>query len=284
MSSDTTTNVQEEINGFVKTLRGAFESLPELILQVILALVVYFIGVKVIGILRKMIRKSMERANVDLGVIQFLDALLKVVLYLILIASILGQFGVSTTSIAALVASGGLAVSMALQGSLSNLAGGVLILLFKPFQVGDYIIEDTHKNEGVVTEIQLFYTRLTTVDNKIIILPNGNLANTSLTNVTREDYRRIEIIVGISYQSDIKMAKEIIQRLLAEDEGVIKDREQLVFVNDLGDSAVLIGCRCWAAMDDYWTTRWRLLENIKESLDAGGIEIPFNQLDVSIKK
>lgn len=265
-----------------------FRDLPEralnLGIRVVLALVFFIIGMQCIKLLRKIIRKSLERANADVGVTQFLDSFIKVGTYAILIMLIATSFGVDATSIIAVFGSAGVAIGLALQGSLSNLAGGVLILILKPFKVGDYIIEDTNKNEGTVTEIQIFYTKLTTPDNKTIILPNGTLANSSLTNVTHAPYRRNEIKIGISYESDIKTAKKVLQDILDNDESILQDKDKDVFVDDLADSSVVIGVRCWFLNDDYWRGRWRLIEEAKYKLEENDIVIAYPQLDVHIQQ
>lgn len=252
--------------------------------SVLLALVVFFVGAKLINWVRKLVRRSLERANVDKGVEQFVDSMMKFGLYALLLFSIGKNFGLDTTSVAAVVASGGVAIGLALQGSLSNFAGGVLILILKPFVVGDYIIEDTNKCEGTVTEIQIFYTKLMTVDNKTIVIPNGTLANNSLTNVTSQDKRRLDLKVDISYDSDLKKAKELIEKLLKDDEKVMQEEDIVVFVDELGNSSVVIGARAWVKTEDYWTTRWRLLEDIKLTFDKNGIEIPFQQVTVHMEK
>ena len=183
-------------------LRTYFQNLvPDLLnfaLQVVIAVIVYAVGAKLIGLIVKIVRKTMERRNADVGVIQFLSAVVKYALYFILILTILSLFGIATTSAVAVLGSCGVAVGLALQGSLSNFAGGVLILLLKPFVVGDYIIEGS--NEGTVYEISVFYTKLKTVDNKMIVIPNGNLSNSSLVNVSHMDKRRVDIVVGIGYE------------------------------------------------------------------------------------
>ena len=201
----------------------------------------------------------------------------------LLIFSIGKNFGLDTTSVAAVLASGGVAIGLALQGSLSNFAGGVLILLLKPFVVGDYIIEDTNKCEGTVKEIQIFYTKLVTMDNKTVVIPNGTLANNSLTNVTAQDKRKLDLKVDISYDADLKKAKELIEALLKEDTSIMQEEEMLVFVDSLGSSSVVLGARAWVKTEEYWTTRWRLLENIKLTLDENGIEIPYQQLTVHME-
>lgn len=254
----------------------------EFLISVLLALMVFVIGVKVIKWLRKIVRKSLERANVDKGVQQFLDSMLKFGLYALLLFSIGKKFGLDTASVAALFASAGVAIGLALQGSLSNFAGGVLILLLKPFVVGDYIIEDTNKNEGTVAEIQIFYTKLYTLDNRTVIIPNGTLANNSITNITAQDRRRLDLRVDISYQADLKKAKRILEQLLVQDECILQEEEKNIFVDSLGESSVVLGLRAWVKTEEYWKTRWKLIEEIKLTFDKEGIEIPYKQVDVHV--
>ena len=251
--------------------------------QILLAVVAYAVGARIIKLVRSMVRRWMERADADIGVKQFIDSLVKYFLYFILVVIILTFFGVTTASVVAVLGSAGLALGLAVQGTLSNFAGGVLILLLKPFHVGDYIIEDTHGNEGTVTEITIFYTKLSTGDNKIIVIPNGSLANSSLTNVTHSKKRRMDLEVGISYDSDLKKAKDILYRLADEERDRLKSEEILVFVSELAASEVKIGLRFWVKTEDYWNVRWRLLESIKLSLDEAEIEIPYQKLDVQVK-
>lgn len=263
------------------------DHLPDLIsfgLRVMLAIVFFIIGRKLITWIRKIVRKSFERSSADKGVEQFVDSLLKCSLYAILIFSIVTKFGVESSSIAALIASGGVAIGLALQGSLSNFAGGVLILLLKPFVVGDYIIEDNHKNEGTVKEIQIFYTKLSTVDNKTIVIPNGSLANTSLTNVTAKDVRRLELKVGISYDADLRKAKALLADMLQEEAKTLKDQEIIVYVDELADSAVVLGMKAWVKTEDFWAVKWKLLEEIKLMFDENGIEIPYAQMKVHVNQ
>lgn len=216
--------------------------------------------------------------------IQFLDSLLKVMLYFILIMLLASGFGVDTTSVMALVGSAGLTVGLAFQGSLSNFAGGVLILLIKPFRVGDYIIYVNDNLEGTVSEIQMFYTILLTVDNRRVVIPNGVLSNNSLVNVSAQDKRRLDIDVGIGYSSDLKLARDLCEGLIDENEKILKEEEHLVVVDSLADSAVMLKLRFWVRPEDYWTTKWKITEDVKLLFDANGIEIPYNQMDVNIKK
>lgn len=263
------------------------EFVPHLIdfaVRVLIAIIIYFIGVKIIKWLRKILRRALDRSGVDEGVKQFLDSFAKIVLYFVLAVAVVNQLGVETTSVVAVLGSAGLAVGLALQGSLSNFAGGVLILLFKPFKVGDYIIEDTHGNEGTVSEIMIFYTKLATTDNRTVVIPNGTLANSSLTNVTQQDRRRVDLYVGVSYEADIKKAKELLTAMLAAETDRIEEEEMAVFVDALEDSSVKLGCRIWVAASDYWKVKWRLTEQIKEIFDENQIEIPYNQMTVSLKQ
>lgn len=283
MSESAAGDVTEKLNIFQQYMEELPQKALNLGVRVLLALVFFFVGVQVIKIIRRIVKKSLERANADVGVVQFLDSFVKAALYVLLLFMIASGFGLDATSVVAVLGSAGVAIGLALQGSLSNFAGGVLILLLKPFKVGDYIIEDTNKNEGTVTEIQLFYTKLTTPDERTIILPNGTLANSSLTNVTDTNLRRLDLSVGISYNADLKLAKEITAKLLEDDKATMKDRERSVFVSELADSAVLLTVRCYVTNDDYWPTRGRLLEQIKLTFDEKGIEIPYPQMDVHVR-
>lgn len=252
-------------------------------IQVIFAFVCLFIGMKLIKWVRKITKKCLQRANADVGLMQFLDAFINVSLMIVLVIGIATSFGFQVASLVAVLGSAGVTLGLALQGSLSNFAGGVLILLLKPFKVGDYIKEDTNNNEGTVTEISLFYTKLVTFDEKIIVLPNGTLANNSLTNVTEAATRRLDLKVSVSYDCDIKKVKEILGKILEEEAGVLKDREINVFVDNFADSGIVIGVRCHTLQADYWPLKWRLLENIKVTFDENEIEIPYNRLDVQIR-
>lgn len=282
--AQTTQNTVEEVGRFTSYVQ---ENIPVIIsfgLKVLFAIVVFCIGRILIKWIRKLVAKSLERSNVDKGVEQFVDSMLKFTLYFVLVFTIATKFGVDAASVAAVIASAGVALGLALQGSLSNFAGGVLILLLKPFKVGDYIIEDTNKNEGTVKEIQIFYTKLSTIDNRIIVIPNGMLTNNSLTNVTEKDERQLDLRIGISYHADIRRAKEIIEGLLKKDDAVLKESQMNVFVAELGESAVVLGVRAWVKSDEFWPAKWRLLENIKLELEENGIEIPYLQMDVHVKK
>lgn len=276
--------VTEQVSFLEKYINDKGSDLINLGIKVLITLVFFWIGLKIITWIRKIIRKSMERSNIDKGVIQFADSFLKYGMYVILGVFLASSLGVESTSIAALFASAGMAVSLALQGSLSNLAGGILILVLRPFVVGDYIIENNNGNEGTVKEIQIFYTKLSTIDNKTIIIPNGALSNHSLINVTAAEYRQLDLRIGISYEADLKKAKQILLELIQKDEHVMKEKESNVFVAELADSAVVIGVRAWVKTEDYFAAKWAVLEKIKLTLDENDIEIPYNQLQVHLDK
>ncbi|MCI8300550.1 MAG: mechanosensitive ion channel [Lachnospiraceae bacterium] len=269
-------------------LKGYLDDLiPVLVdfaVRVLMALLIYVIGKRVIKWLRKLLKRALERSGLDEGVCQFMDSFAKIILNVVLVLAVINQLGVATTSVVAVVGSAGLAAGLALQGSLSNFAGGVLILLFKPFKVGDYIIEDTHKNEGTVSEIMIFYTKLVTTDNRMVVIPNGMLANSSLTNVTQQDRRRVDLYVGISYESDMKKAKALLTEVLSQETCRLKEEEIMVFVDALEDSSVRLGGRLWVSASDYWQVKWRMTERIKEIFEEHQIEIPYNKMTVSIKQ
>ena len=282
--TDATQEAVKQVNQLTQYVQ---DSIPELItfgLKVLAALVAFFVGRLVIRWIRKIVRRSFERSGADKGVEQFVDSLLKYGLYALLVFSLISSLGFDTTSVAAVLGSCGVANGLALQGSLSNFAGGVLILLLKPFVVGDYIIEDSNGKEGTVKEIQIFYTKLSTIDNKTIVIPNGMLTNNSITNATAKDERQLDLRVGISYDADIRQAKSVIENLLIKDECIIKNEQINVFVHELADSAVVLGIRAWVKNEEYWETRWRLLEEIKILLDENGIEIPYPQMAVHMKE
>lgn len=274
--------ITEEIDRFQRYIDEYLPGVVAFGLRVLMALLVFFIGSRLIKLLRRIVRRSMERAGADVGVIQFIDSLLKALLYFVLVMLIASGFGVDTTSVVALVGSAGLAAGLALQGSLANFAGGVLLLMVKPFKVGDYIIQGDL--EGTVSEIQMIYTCLLTPDNRKVVIPNGKLADNSLINVTAQEKRRLDIDVGISYTADLRKAKETSMELLEREERVLKEEERLTVVSELADSAVILKLRFWVKPEDYWNVKWDMTEAVKLAFDAEGIEIPFQQMDVHIRE
>ncbi len=252
-------------------------------LRVLAALLLFFIGRKIIRLIVKLTERSMEKAGAEITVRKFVKYLVRAVGYILLILLILSVAGVQPTAFATVASSVTVALGLALQGSLGNFAGGLLIMMIRPFKVGDYIIEDTHKNEGTVRKIGLVYTELVTLDNRVIVVPNGNLANSSMTNVTAQEKRQLDLKVGISYEADLKKAKELLFGLVEAHPMVITGDDHFVYVSELGDSAVILGLRCWVKTSEYWKCRWDLTEQMKLSFDEEGISIPYGQLDVHIK-
>ena len=263
---------------------GAMLGVLDFAIDIILAFLVFLVGGKIIKWVVKLLRRSMERASAEQGVVTFVSSVCKYALYFVLILVILSHFGVTASSVIAVLGSAGLTLGLALQGSLSNFAGGVLILLLKPFVVGDYIIENSDKQEGTVTEITIFYTKLLTMDNKAIMIPNGTLSNSSIVNVTAMKNRRLDLRFGVAYDSDIAKVKKILEEIIKSDEAVLQEEDMNVFVSDFLDSSIDMGLRCWVKKEDYWTARWRIIENVKLAFDKEGISIPFPQMDVNLKK
>ncbi len=244
------------------------------------AVLMLLIGWKAISVFRRWCIRSMDRIKVDHTVSVFLGSCISVVLFGLLIFAAADRVGISSASLLALLGSAGIAISLALQSSLSNFAGGVMILMLKPFVTGDYII--CQSGEGTVANIGLIYTTLTTVDNRQVVIPNGILSGSPLTNVTAQDKRRLIITVGISYDSDLKRAKEIMEGLLSEKPEILKDEAREVYVDSLGQSSILLTARGWTRTEDYWKTKWDLTEALKYAFDEAGIEIPYNKLDVNL--
>lgn len=250
--------------------------------NILIAVVIYIVGKKLIKWIMKLISNSFQKTSLEPMVTKFLMSLLKFILYAVLAIAVINVIGIPTTSLIAILSTAGLTIGLALQGSLSNFAGGVLILIFKPFRIGDYIIEDTSKNEGTVAGIDLFYTKLLTIDNKVVVVPNGTLANSSLTNVTNQKERRVDIKIGVSYNTDIKKAKSVLRSVIEAEERILPDKEISVYVDDLGESQITLGTRAWVKSEDYWKCRWDLLENYKNTFDDNDIEIPYNYLNVIV--
>lgn len=266
-----------------KAMEKIYEQLPSMGafgLKIVICILIYIIGRKVIQWLIRSLRSMMERSSMQAGAVTFGTSVLKIALYTVLVLWIAIQFGLKESSVAAAVASAGVAVGLALQGGLSNFAGGFLILVFQPFHVGDYIITQGH--EGTVQKIEILYTTLQTVDNRRVIVPNGNLANNVMVNVTAADKRKLEIKVGISYESSIQKAKAVMEQLIVAHPEILHEEEHQVFVAELSDSSVIVGMRCWVKTEDYYPALWKLNEQIKEEFDKEGIQIPYPQLDVHV--
>lgn len=269
--------------GAIRTyLEGMVPSLLSFLVQVVVAIIVLLIGSRIIKFLLKLIRKSLDRSKVEAGVVTFLCSLVKYSLYFVLAMIILAQFGVTTSSVVAVLGSAGLTLGLALQGSLSNFAGGVLILLLKPFVVGDYIIDGVTGQEGTVSSITIFYTKLLTIDNRLILIPNGTLSNSSITNVTHMEKRRIDLLIGVSYEANLAKTKQVLLDVVKSEDKILPGEPVDVYVSELADSSVQMGVRAWVKTEDYWPIRWKMTEDIKNALDANGISIPYPQMDVTV--
>lgn len=245
------------------------------------AVLILIVGFKVAKIAKKTLAKTFERANMDISLQRFLLPAAYVAVCGVTIFIAAEHLGISSASIIAVLGSAGVALSLSMQNMLANFVGGIIILIVKPYKVGDYII--CAGGEGAVQSIGLVYTTLATVDNKQIVVPNGTMSNTNLTNVSAQDRRRVDLTVGIGYRSDLKKAKEILQSLYENHPLVLKEEGITVFVDNLGESAVTLGARGWVNSADYWTVKWDITEAVKLAYDEAGIEIPFNQLDVHVK-
>ena len=239
--------VKEDVKDILNFKEYMSEQLPSIVgfgIKVVLAVLAFFVGRKLISLAIRFLKRSLEKTKVDAGVVQFACSVGKAVLYMMLVFNIAISLGVTESSVAALLGTAGVTIGLALQGGLANLAGGVMLLLFKPFVVGDYIIQDQQNGcEGTVARIEICYTTLLSIDNKKIVVPNGTLSNSTIINVTAKETRKLEIKVGISYESDIQKAKEILQKILLDDPDTKGDKsEMVVFVDEMADSAVIMGC------------------------------------------
>ncbi len=252
------------------------------LLKLALAIILYFVCRKLISILVSLTKKAMDKTKLEKGVESFLLSLIRIILYALTIFAIFEIFGIATTTIVAVLGSVGLTIGLALQGSLSNFAGGVLILVLKPYVVGDFI--STCGVDGTVTSIDIFYTTLKTPDNKVIVVPNGTLSNSTITNVSREKERRLDLTLPVAYGTDIAKVKQVLTDIYEADEAVLKDKGLTVFLSEFADSSLNIGFRVWVKSADFWPTKWRLTENINQAFIDNNIEIPFNQLDVHLDK
>ncbi len=274
---------EKELSLVGQYLQDALPSLIHFALLLIGAVVVYVIGVRLIRFFRKLLRQVLNRRGIDEGVCQFLDAIAKFLGYFILILIILSLFGITTASVVAVLGSAGLTLGLALQGSLSNFAGGVLILILKPFVVGDYIIEGTGKNEGYVHEISIFYTTLRTYDETLVVIPNGTLANNSMTNLTKSGKRRLGVSVDVAYSANLSEAKQLLSRIACDSDFRIKEIDPQVVISELAESSVRLKVFVWTDPGQYWNELWLLNEQIKLEFDQAGIEIAFPQLDVHVR-
>jgi small conductance mechanosensitive channel len=251
-------------------------------INIVMALVIYIIGKIIVGVLVNVFGKVMARSKYDDMLIDFVKAIINAILMLFVIVASLDQLGVDTTSLVAILGAAGLAIGLSLQGSLQNFAAGVMLLVFRPFKAGDFI--EAGGAMGVVKSISIFTTVMTTGDNKEIIIPNGAIYGGNITNYSAKETRRVDMVVGIGYDADLKIAKEILKEMVAADDRILKDPAPTVAVAELADSSVNFVVRPWVASADYWAVKFDFNEAVKLRFDAEGISIPFPQMDVHLHK
>ena len=268
----------EKLTNFQQHLENAIDWFWSIVPDLVMAILILLFGLWFIGLTSRFMRRFFARKDFDPTLENFLYNLIKVGLKVVLFVLVVTQLGVKTSSLIAILASAGVAIGLALQGSLSNFAGGILIFVFKPFKVGDFI--SAQGVDGSVKEISIFTTKLTTFGNQVAIIPNGPLSNNNIINYNAEKTRRDRINVGISYSSDIKLAKQILLDICAENSDILKDPVPEVYVDNLADSAVILTLRFWAQNEVFWAAHFHTMETLKSRFDEAGIIIPFPQLDV----
>lgn len=267
---------------YKQALETATRLLVEYTPRALLAIITLLVGLKLIKLLKNFITKSLKKNKVDPSLVSFLESFLGIGLRILLFISIASMLGVETTSFITLIGAAGLAVGLSLQGSLSNLAGGVLILVFKPFQVGDLI--EAQGYEGIVKKIQIFSTHLTTLDNKRVVIPNGNLSNDSIKNYSAEEKIRVDLSIGISYNSSIDKAKEVIQEVIQNNSKILKDPKPFIGVSELSDSSVNLAVLVWTNSENYIPLPFELRESIKKAFDRNNIDMPFPTRTIYMKQ
>jgi small conductance mechanosensitive channel len=264
-----------EVKQYVKLLEEAYAMALDMLPSLLKAGLIFFIGLWVVRFINRMVHRFFLKKDYDLTLERFLQSFINISLKGILFVLVITQLGVKSSSLVAIVGAAGLAIGLALQGSLANFAGGVLILIFKPFKVGDWI--EAQGVSGTVKDISIFTTKINTFGNQAAIIPNGNLSNHTIVNYNIEETRRDKITVGISYNSNIKDAKDILLRICEAHEGILKDPAPVVYVGNLADSAVELSLRFWANNEGFWDAHFHVMETLKIEFDAAGIEIPFPQ-------
>lgn len=269
-------------SGVTAFFEAAMPYIRSLVLNLIVCLIIYLVGRKVIKVLMNMFQKLLAKSKIEVGASRFLVSAAKVALYIVMIFMIVGQLGINTASIVTLLGTVGVAIGLSLQGSLSNVAGGILLLFTHPFRVEDYIT--CTYGEGTVKMIGLAYTTIVTPDNKVITVPNSLLTSTAVTDITANPQRRLDITVGIGYDDDIRKTKEILSDIVESYPKTVhsEGKEPKVYVDSLGDSSVVMGVQLWVPTPDYLSSKWDITESIKNRLDEAGIGIPYPQMDVHL--
>lgn len=258
------------------------QMLIDFTIKLLVAIAIIFIGKFVANLVREGIVKVMRLRGMDEAIISFLGSLIYGMLFLVVIITAISHLGFNTTSLVAIVGAAGLAIGLALQGSLSNFASGVLLIILKPFKSGDFI--DVAGVSGIVEEIHVFSTKLRTGDNKAVIIPNGKITSSTITNFSTKPERRLDLVIGVSYEADLAVTKALLTKLTNEHELVMKEKEVVIGVQELAESSVNFVVRPWVKSGDYWPLHRDLLEKIKVALDNAGIEIPYPQLSLHVRK
>lgn len=252
-------------------------------IKIAMALVIFVVGKWVVKIVVNLVKKLLGRSkSMDEMLVNFIASIVNAVLLLFVIIAALDQLGVDTTSLVALIGAAGLAIGLALQGSMQNFAAGVMILVFKPFKSGDFV--EAGGVSGVVEMVNIFSTTMRTGDNKEVIVPNGGIYSGPITNYSARDTRRVDMVFGIGYDDDFRQAKAILEKLVAEDDRILKDPAPTIGLSELGDSSVNFVVRPWVNSADYWAVMWDMNEKVKTEFDAAGISIPYPQMDVHLHK
>lgn len=265
-------------NAVLETLKSWTPGLMSFGYRLLVAIIIILVGIRIVRSCHKVVKRTFDRMEMDISLSRFLISVMDAAAYALVLFIAADKIGIPSASIVALIGSAGLAIGLSLQDSLGNVAGGILILLMRPFTVGDYIIASA--GEGTVRDIGLVYTTLVTPGNNTVTIPNGNLSNNTVTNVTSQEKRRVDIRVGIGYQSDLRKAKAILEDIYRTHPLILNEEGIVVFVDELADSAVVIGGRGWAKTGDYWNAKWDITEQVKLRFDDEGIEIPYPQMDV----
>ncbi len=265
-----------------KVLENLITGASDLLIKILISLIILVIGFRLISLLEKSLKKEHKLKALDESAKGFVISFVVISLKILLFVIILSIIGVPMASLVTIVGSCAVAIGLALQGGLSNIAGGLMILIFKPFKVGDYISVDNL--EGTVKSITMFYTTVTTIDNKIIQLPNGNLSNSNIINYSYNRKRRVDIDVSVSYNTDIDKVKKVLNSIIDKHELILADEDKVVRLKTHADSALVFTLRVWTKTEDYWNVYFDLMESIKKEFDKNKIEIPYKQVDVHIDK
>ncbi|MDC0611135.1 small-conductance mechanosensitive channel MscS [Vibrio sp.] len=286
MAGESVTGVDTQIVSSLSEVNKWLTNNSDILIQygvnLISAVLILFIGNIIVKVLAGSVAKILNKKSMDPAVVEFIKGLVRYLLFVIVLIAALGRIGVQTASVVAVIGAAGLAVGLALQGSLSNFAAGILIVAFRPFKSGDYV--EVAGVAGSVESIQIFQTVLKTPDNKMVVVPNSSVIGDAITNYSKHPVRRIDLVIGVSYKADLKKTKEVLRSVIERDERILKDRDVVIGVVALADSSVNFNVRPWVKTDDYWNVYYDLMQGIKEALDENDIEIPFPQMDVHLNK